>query len=155
MAVVACTDTLDCDGVGSRSSIELSDNFYVYGGYAWARNGDLVVDIDARDMQIGLGYRHTVFDNADPTCGGDRRNLDPISGDVEILTLDEPLRTVPGVMTHVFASGTKPVFELQLASGRTVRASGNHPFLTLDGWVQVSDLQVQKPMKVWLPVQKW
>jgi replicative DNA helicase len=38
------------------------------------------------------------------------------------------------VMTHVFYSGVKPVFELRLASGRTVRASANHPFLTLDGW---------------------
>ena len=27
----------------------------------------------------------------------------------------------PGVMTHVFASGVKPVFELRLASGRTRR----------------------------------
>lgn len=62
------TDTLDFDGAGIRTSIELSDNFYVYGGYAWARNDDLAVDIDARDMQIGLGYRHTVFDNADLTA---------------------------------------------------------------------------------------
>ncbi|MFD0725177.1 outer membrane beta-barrel protein [Lysobacter brunescens] len=62
------TDSLDFDGVGIRTSIELSDNFYVYGGYAWARNDDLAVDIDARDMQIGLGYRHTVFDNADLTA---------------------------------------------------------------------------------------
>ena len=61
--------------------------------------------------------------------------------DVAILTLDEHLRLVPGVMTHVFASGRKPVFELVLASGRSVRASANHPFLTLDGWVQVADLR--------------
>lgn len=61
--------------------------------------------------------------------------------DVDVITLDEHLRMVPGVMTHVFASGTKPVFELQLASGRSVRASANHPFLTLEGWMQVADLQ--------------
>src|SRR4051794_36687935 len=40
--------------------------------------------------------------------------------DVEVLTLDEHLRIVPGVMTHVFESGTKRIFELRLASGRTV-----------------------------------
>jgi replicative DNA helicase len=61
--------------------------------------------------------------------------------DVEVLTLDERMRLVPGVMTHVFESGTKPVFELQLASGRRVTASGNHPFLTLDGWVHLEDLE--------------
>jgi hypothetical protein len=68
LSVDAGTDTLDFDGAGIRTSIELSDNFYVYGGYAWARNDDLAFDIDARDMQIGLGYRHTVFDNADLTA---------------------------------------------------------------------------------------
>lgn len=68
LSVDVGTDTLDFDGAGLRTSIELSDNFYVYGSYAWARNDDLAVDIDARDMQIGLGYRHTVFDNADLTA---------------------------------------------------------------------------------------
>ena len=42
------SDKLDFNGAGVRGAIELSDNFYVYGGYAWARNGDLVEDIDAR-----------------------------------------------------------------------------------------------------------
>jgi replicative DNA helicase len=62
--------------------------------------------------------------------------------DLEVLTLDEHLQLVPGVMTRVFRSGVKPVFELQLASGRTVTASANHPFLTLDGWVHLADLAV-------------
>jgi replicative DNA helicase len=60
--------------------------------------------------------------------------------DVEVLTLDERLRLVPGPMSHVFCSGTKPVFELQLASGRKVTASANHPFLTLGGWAHLEDL---------------
>jgi replicative DNA helicase len=59
---------------------------------------------------------------------------------VEVLTLDEHLRLVPGLMTRVFASGVKPVYELRLASGRCVNASANHPFLTVDGWVQLADL---------------
>ena len=62
--------------------------------------------------------------------------------DVEVLTLDEHLQLVPGTMTHAFCSGVKPVFALQLASGRTVTASANHPFLTLDGWVHLADLSV-------------
>ena len=61
--------------------------------------------------------------------------------EVDVLTLDEHLRLVPGVMSRVFASGVKPVFELQLASGRTITASANHPFLTLSGWMQVADLR--------------
>jgi replicative DNA helicase len=62
--------------------------------------------------------------------------------DLDVLTLDEHLRLVPGVMTRVFQSGTKRVFELQLASGRKVTASANHPFLTFDGWVRLADLAV-------------
>jgi replicative DNA helicase len=60
--------------------------------------------------------------------------------DVEVLTLDEHLRLVPGVMSHVFCSGVKQVFELRLKSGRRVTASANHPFLTLDGWVHLADI---------------
>jgi replicative DNA helicase len=45
-------------------------------------------------------------------------------------------------MTHVFPSGIKPVLELRLASGRHVRASANHPFLTLDGWRPLGGLAV-------------
>jgi replicative DNA helicase len=60
---------------------------------------------------------------------------------VDVLTLDEHLRLRPGVMTHVFPSGTKAVFELRLASGRCVTASANHPFLTVEGWQQLADLR--------------
>ncbi len=62
--------------------------------------------------------------------------------DIDVMTLDEHMRLVPGRMTRVFASGVKDVFQLRLASGRRVTASGNHPFLTIDGWVHVSDLRV-------------
>jgi replicative DNA helicase len=61
--------------------------------------------------------------------------------EVPVLTLDEHLRLVPGVMTRAFPSGVKEVFELRLASGRRVRASANHPFLTIDGWVHLGDLR--------------
>src|SRR5262249_4368264 len=61
---------------------------------------------------------------------------------IEVRTLDEHFQMQTGVMTHVFPSGTKPVFELRLASGRTVTASANHPFLTLDGWQQLANLHV-------------
>jgi len=62
--------------------------------------------------------------------------------DIPVWTLDEDLRVVRGTMTHVFPSGIKPVFELRLASGRHLRASANHPFLTLDGWRPLEELAV-------------
>ncbi|GAA2757337.1 replicative DNA helicase [Actinopolymorpha rutila] len=54
--------------------------------------------------------------------------------DVPVWSLDERLKLVPRTMTHVFSSGVKEVFRLRLASGREVKATGNHPFLTYDGW---------------------
>ena len=61
--------------------------------------------------------------------------------DILVWTLDEELKLVPGVMTHAFSSGLKPVYEVRLASGRVVRASGNHPFLRFDGWTRADELR--------------
>ena len=60
--------------------------------------------------------------------------------DIPVWTLDDDLRLVKGTMTHVFPSGVKPVYELRLASGRRVKASANHPFLTVDGWRPLEEL---------------
>jgi len=54
--------------------------------------------------------------------------------DVPVWSLDDRLKLVPRTMTHVFPSGTREVFELRLTSGRSITATGNHPFLTYDGW---------------------
>ena len=62
--------------------------------------------------------------------------------DIPVWTLDERLKLQRGVMTHVFPTGTKRVYELKLASGRTIEASGNHPFLELDGWQRLDNLEV-------------
>jgi replicative DNA helicase len=60
--------------------------------------------------------------------------------DVPVWTLDRDLKLVEGRMTHVFPSGIKPVFELRLASGLAIKASANHPFLTMDGWRRLDQL---------------
>jgi replicative DNA helicase len=62
--------------------------------------------------------------------------------DVPVWTLDEHYKLVPGRMTRVFPSGTKETYELRLRSGRSVKASGNHPFLGLGGWTPLDDLVV-------------
>jgi replicative DNA helicase len=60
--------------------------------------------------------------------------------DVPVWSLDSSLRYVRRHLTHVFATGTREVFRLRLASGKTVRATANHPFLTYDGWKPLGDL---------------
>ncbi|MFK5634348.1 MULTISPECIES: replicative DNA helicase [unclassified Ornithinimicrobium] len=61
--------------------------------------------------------------------------------DVPVWSLDESLRYVRRHLTHVFSTGTKPVFRLTLTSGKVVSATENHPFLTYDGWRQLGDLR--------------
>jgi replicative DNA helicase len=60
--------------------------------------------------------------------------------DVPVWSLDESLRYRPRTMTSVFSSGCKEVFTLTLASGKTVQATANHPFLTYDGWSPLGQL---------------
>ncbi|MDQ6949485.1 MAG: replicative DNA helicase [Actinomycetota bacterium] len=60
--------------------------------------------------------------------------------DIPVWSLDERMRLVPDVMTHVFATGVKPVFELRLRSGRRVTATANHRFRTLGGWARLDEL---------------
>ena len=62
--------------------------------------------------------------------------------DVPVWSLDEHLKMVPATMTHVFPSGVKETFELRLASGRSITASGNHPFLGFSGWTRLDELAV-------------
>ncbi|GAC1518055.1 MAG: replicative DNA helicase [Acidimicrobiales bacterium] len=60
--------------------------------------------------------------------------------DIPVWTVGPDLRLVPGTMTKVFPSGIKKVFALHLGSGRMVKATANHPFLTADGWRPLGDL---------------
>jgi replicative DNA helicase len=59
---------------------------------------------------------------------------------IPVWTVDDSFRLVQGTMTHVFPSGEKEVFEMRLASGRSIKASANHPFLTFDGWRRLDQL---------------
>jgi replicative DNA helicase len=60
--------------------------------------------------------------------------------DIPVWSLDERLKLVPSTMTHAFSSGIKEVFRIKLASGRELRATANHPFLTYGGWKPLGEL---------------
>jgi len=54
----------------------------------------------------------------------------------------ETQRLVPKASDLVWAVGKKPVFEIQLASGRRIKATANHRLYTIDGWKEVAGLEV-------------
>lgn len=59
---------------------------------------------------------------------------------VEVLSANEDGELVASVMSRAFFSGIKESFTLDLGD-RSVRASGNHRFLTPGGWVRLDTLQ--------------
>nr|WP_280985421.1 replicative DNA helicase [Gordonia rhizosphera] len=59
-----------------------------------------------------------------------------------VWSLDERMRMVKRRMVKVFPSGRKEVFRVRMASGRVVEATGNHPFLTVDGWIPLAEMMI-------------
>jgi replicative DNA helicase len=52
----------------------------------------------------------------------------------------ETWRLEPRVVTNAFSTGRKPVYRLRTRLGRTIRATGNHKFLSFSGWRRLDDL---------------
>jgi replicative DNA helicase len=46
------------------------------------------------------------------------------------------------IVSHAFSTGVKPVFKMDTALGRSIRATANHQFLTIRGWKRLDQLQV-------------
>lgn len=92
-------------------------------------SGCLSADTLIKDAETGTLY--TIKELAE------RKEQTPI----KVFALDENLKVTPHVMTKVFYSGKKKVFELKTKSGRSIKASANHPFYKLEGWVRLDQLK--------------
>jgi replicative DNA helicase len=44
------------------------------------------------------------------------------------------------IVSNAFSTGVKPVFTLKTRLGRKIRATGNHKFLTINGWKKLDEL---------------
>lgn len=60
----------------------------------------------------------------------------------EVVSLDECGKLVRAQSDMVWHVGRKPVYEVKLASGRTIKATANHRLYGLEGWREVQDLTV-------------
>jgi replicative DNA helicase len=59
-----------------------------------------------------------------------------------VLALDEGWwRMFPKKVTRAFATGRKPVFRMVTKLGRSIRATANHKFLTIEGWRPLDQLK--------------
>jgi len=60
----------------------------------------------------------------------------------EVVTLDEAGKLATAHSDLVWKAGSRPVFRITLASGRSVRATAEHKLYGADGWAQVKTFKV-------------
>ena len=65
---------------------------------------------------------------------------------LKVLAVNNHYQLTPHWMTKVFHSGKKMIYELKTKSGRTIKASANHPFLKIQGWTRLDKLQIDDPI---------
>jgi replicative DNA helicase len=92
---------------------------------------------DLRDSGCITG--DTLIQRADT---GERIPIKELVGqtNVPIVSMDAAYHLRPMLASKFFSSGEKQIFEMTLRSGRTVKASGNHKFLTMAGWQSLDSL---------------
>jgi replicative DNA helicase len=57
-------------------------------------------------------------------------------------------KTEIATVTNSFCTGIKPVFRMTTALGRTIRATANHKFLTIEGWKRLDELRSEEHIAV-------
>ncbi len=54
---------------------------------------------------------------------------------------EQTMKLERAVVSNAFSTGVKPVYRLTTRLGRSIRATGNHKFLTIHGWKRLDELQ--------------
>ncbi len=55
------------------------------------------------------------------------------------------------IVSNAFSTGVKPVLRLTTRLGRTVRATGNHKFLTIEGWTRLDGIATRERIAAVIP----
>ena len=72
---------------------------------------------------------------------GRRVPIERLEGEApDVMALDEHHQLVSARAEKVWCVGRRPVYRVQLASGRTLRATGRHRLLAAEGWRRVDEL---------------
>ena len=79
-----------------------------------------------------------------PDSGAYKRldELEHLSG-FRVLAVDDATgKLEPRVVTRAFSTGVKPVYKLTMASGRSIRATANHKFLSVGAWKRLDEIEI-------------
>ncbi|MEZ4663727.1 MAG: DnaB-like helicase C-terminal domain-containing protein [Caldilineaceae bacterium] len=78
-------------------------------------------------------------------CNGQRVPIAELSGKAgfEVFSLNsKALKLEHSIVTNAFCTGKKQVFTLQTQLGRSIRATANHKFLTIEGWKRLDQIKI-------------
>lgn len=92
-------------------------------------SGCLAGDTLIKDAETGQLY--TIKELAE------RKEQTPI----KVFAVDQELKLGVHTLSKAFYSGKKKVYEIKTATGRTIKASANHPFLKVNGWTRLDQLK--------------
>ncbi|PIU79133.1 MAG: hypothetical protein COS72_01240, partial [Candidatus Moranbacteria bacterium CG06_land_8_20_14_3_00_43_56] len=77
------------------------------------------------------------------------KRIDQIKGGEMVMSLDEKTgKLVPAKIKGLLDMGVKPIFKITTEDGREIRTTGNHPYLTKEGWQKVANLDEGKEIAV-------
>ena len=79
-----------------------------------------------------------------PDSGAYKRldELEHLSGFRVLAVDDKSGKLEPRVVTRAFSTGVKPVYKLTMTSGRSIRATGNHKFLSVGAWKRLDEIAI-------------
>ena len=96
------------------------------------------VTADTLLVDPATGARVTLGELVARAQGGDA-----VQGDaIEVVTLDDDHQLTLRRPSAVIDDGVKPVFRVHLRTGREIRTTAAHPFLTCTGWKPLAELAV-------------
>ncbi len=75
-------------------------------------------------------------------------NLGPSKALPRILSMNARGRLVPQQPVKVFENGVKPLYTVTTRLNCQIQATGNHPFLTRQGWKSLDDLQLEEDIGI-------
>lgn len=101
---------------------------------------------DLRDSGCLSG--DTVVINAKTGARHTMRELAASGDSMPVFALDKHFHLREATATRFFSSGVKRLYTLKTRSGRTIRASANHPFRTIEGWKHLDELTLGVPIAV-------
>ncbi len=159
------------EGAGESKNIEISNMSRKLKGIATQYNIPVVIVSQlSRLCEMRDNKRPILSDLRDSGCltkdtlilmsTGEYKSIEDIMLDKikynSIWSINESLKIEKDKIINVFSTGKKSIFSLETYTGKKIKATSNHPFLTIDGWKSLEELKPQDRIAVprLIPIEK-